>query len=236
MKTIYLFRHGQAGTFMKSYDQLSELGKQQANESGRNLKKRLSPKATLVHGSLRRQQETAEFLCKGLGYELECRTDPGFNEFSAEVWTGVSDALAVKEATFSTLLERYKKQVETNRESLRTGVYFRKVNGLINDAWINDSVNMPEHLKFSAFADKVISSFQRQVSLCRSSDLIIISSVTPIFILFSFLTGQPYRSQVDLMSRISNLSLSVIKHAQGKFVFSQFNSTELISEASKTLI
>ena len=221
---------------MKSYDQLSELGKQQASESGQNLKKRLSPKATIVHGSLRRQQETAEFLCKGLGYELECQTDSGFNEFSAEVWKGVSDALAEKEASFSTLLGKYKKQVETNRESLRTGVYFRKVNGLINNAWINDSVDIPEHLQFSAFAENVISSFQRQVSLCRSSDMIIISSVTPIFILFSFLTGQPYRSQVDLMSHISNLSLSVIKHVQGRFLFSQFNSTELILKTAKTLI
>jgi broad specificity phosphatase PhoE len=221
---------------MKSYDQLSELGKQQANESGRNLRKRLSPKATLVHGSLRRQQETAELLCKGLEYELECRTDPGFNEFSGEVWKGVSDALAVQEASFSAILDKYKRQVETNRESLRTGVYFRKVNGLINNAWVNDSVDIAEHLKFSTFAGNVISSFERQVSLCRSPDMVIVSSVTPIFILFSFLTGQPYTSQVNLMTHISNLSLSVIKHAQGKFLFSQFNSTELILEAPKTLI
>jgi broad specificity phosphatase PhoE len=236
LKTIYLLRHGQAGTFMKSYDQLSDLGKRQAEESGSNLKKKLSRKAILVHGSLQRQEETASFLCRGLDLELERRVDSGFNEFSADVWRGVSEALSVKNSSFSSLLDRYKKQVEHNRESLRTGVYFRKVNGFINNAWVNDSVELPSNLKFTEFSEKVISSFKSQVSKCRRSDIVIVSSVTPIFILYCFVTGQSYSSQINIMSVISNLSLSVFKFSQDRFIINQFNSTELILDNPKTLI
>ena len=60
MPALHLVRHGQASFGAGDYDRLSAVGHEQARAVGVALRERGVAPAVLVHGSLRRQRETAE--------------------------------------------------------------------------------------------------------------------------------------------------------------------------------
>ena len=59
MANLYLIRHGQASFDKDDYDQLSELGFQQARHLGDGLKAKVAKPDLIVSGTMRRHQETA---------------------------------------------------------------------------------------------------------------------------------------------------------------------------------
>lgn len=67
MSVVLLVRHAHASFGLGSYDQLSELGREQARHLGEVLGERGIPVQRIVCGSLRRQRETAEILSSVLG-------------------------------------------------------------------------------------------------------------------------------------------------------------------------
>ena len=84
MSSLYLIRHGQAGTRW-NYDALSDLGQQQAYLLGQYLAAQKIPFKALIAGCLNRQQQTAAgvrraYLEAGLAVP-DIVSDPGWNEF-----------------------------------------------------------------------------------------------------------------------------------------------------------
>lgn len=84
MGAVYLIRHGQASFGQADYDQLSELGREQARVLGEALRARLPQVDAVVTGTLARHRQTAEACLAGLGVSLEPGRVPGFNEFDHE--------------------------------------------------------------------------------------------------------------------------------------------------------
>lgn len=84
MSSVYLIRHGQAGT-RGNYDALSDLGKQQAYLLGRHLAAQRVPFQAFIAGCLNRQQQTAREVWrayKDAGIAVpDIVSDPGWNEF-----------------------------------------------------------------------------------------------------------------------------------------------------------
>jgi len=84
LSSLYLIRHGQAGT-RRNYDALSDLGHQQAYLLGQYLAAQKIPFKALIAGCLNRQQQTAAGVARayaeaGLAVP-EIIADPGWNEF-----------------------------------------------------------------------------------------------------------------------------------------------------------
>jgi broad specificity phosphatase PhoE len=84
LSSLYLIRHGQAGTRW-NYDALSDLGQQQAYLLGQYLAAQKIPFKALIAGCLNRQQQTAAgvrraYLEAGLAVP-DIVSDPGWNEF-----------------------------------------------------------------------------------------------------------------------------------------------------------
>ncbi len=81
MGTIYLIRHGQASFGKSDYDQLSELGKKQAEVLGKSFKFR-----TEIHkvfrGDMQRHKETAALFLKGARLRKRHKVDKDWNEFN----------------------------------------------------------------------------------------------------------------------------------------------------------
>lgn len=67
MSVVLLARHANASFGLGSYDQLSELGRDQARHLGEVLGERAVPVQRIVCGTLQRQRETAEILSSVLG-------------------------------------------------------------------------------------------------------------------------------------------------------------------------
>ena len=78
---MYLVRHGQASFGGDDYDRLSDLGRQQAEAAGRWLRSRGLRRPVAVHGSLRRQRDTAAIALDTAGHPVEPRTDPRWDEY-----------------------------------------------------------------------------------------------------------------------------------------------------------
>lgn len=81
MPAIYLLRHGQASFGAEDYDQLSELGVEQAGLLGRALAGAGVRPAAVICGGMRRHTQTASACLGAMGVAPEWREEPGFNEF-----------------------------------------------------------------------------------------------------------------------------------------------------------
>ena len=84
MAAITLIRHGQASFGKADYDQLSELGYEQASHLGTVLREREEPVDTVFIGAMKRHRQTAEACLDAAGVDLPLQVLPGFNEFNHE--------------------------------------------------------------------------------------------------------------------------------------------------------
>ncbi len=83
MGVVLLVRHGQASFGADDYDALSERGWEQSRLLGRWLADQGLQPNRLVHGTLRRQRETAEALREAAGWGVTAAGDAGWDEFDA---------------------------------------------------------------------------------------------------------------------------------------------------------
>lgn len=81
MARFYLVRHGQASFGASNYDQLSDLGHQQARWLGEYFMARDVRFDGLFHGDMVRHQETAAGILEGMQATLPAHIDTGLNEF-----------------------------------------------------------------------------------------------------------------------------------------------------------
>lgn len=87
MSQIYLIRHGQASLGKANYDQLSEIGQQQARELGGHLSKINKAPSLIITGSMKRHQQTADAVLESFSSHRAADKiiDPRWNEFDFEM-------------------------------------------------------------------------------------------------------------------------------------------------------
>lgn len=82
MSEIYFVRHGQASFGTSNYDQLSELGHEQARLLGEYFRERQMCFDHIITGDMVRHRETAEGICDGMGLDArQFAVYPELNEF-----------------------------------------------------------------------------------------------------------------------------------------------------------
>ncbi|PRB79414.1 histidine phosphatase family protein [Pseudomonas sp. MYb185] len=82
MSEIYFVRHGQASFGSSNYDQLSELGHEQARLLGEYFRERDMLFDHIITGDMVRHRETAEGICVGMGLDArDFEVYPELNEF-----------------------------------------------------------------------------------------------------------------------------------------------------------
>jgi broad specificity phosphatase PhoE len=75
MPVVLLVRHGQASFGANDYDVLSELGRAQAEATGRHVGSLALRRPVVAHGSLRRQRDTAALAVPGVDAVVDSRWD-----------------------------------------------------------------------------------------------------------------------------------------------------------------
>jgi broad specificity phosphatase PhoE len=81
MGMVLLVRHGQASFGAENYDVLSEAGVAQSKRLGAWLAEAALEPAALLHGTMRRQGDTATAMAEGAGWSVAPEVDEGWNEF-----------------------------------------------------------------------------------------------------------------------------------------------------------
>jgi broad specificity phosphatase PhoE len=84
MATIYIVRHGQASFGAQNYDELSQLGRRQAQVVGEYFRDRGVNFDAVYSGDLSRQRETARLAIASQPAEVNHCVDPRFNEIQNE--------------------------------------------------------------------------------------------------------------------------------------------------------
>ena len=138
MSSIYLIRHGQAGT-RQEYDALSEIGRLQARRLGEYLARQRVVFSAAVSGSLRRQRETATeaaAACRAAGGEFpEAAVDANWNEFDLDtVYRDVGPALAAADPAFREQYAELTRQAADERHAIHHS--WAPCDAAIVNAWI----------------------------------------------------------------------------------------------------
>lgn len=92
MGSLLLVRHGQASFGADDYDQLSALGRQQAQWTADELERRGVAPARVWHGSLRRQAETAA----PIPGSVAAVVDPRWNEYESDDLMGAHSSSSAR--------------------------------------------------------------------------------------------------------------------------------------------
>ncbi len=98
MSTIYLVRHGQAGT-REHYDCLSDLGQTQARLLGEYFASQKLTFDTAISGALQRQRQTAEAVAQAATNFLAITIDENWDEFDlTRIYREIAPQLCAEDA------------------------------------------------------------------------------------------------------------------------------------------
>jgi broad specificity phosphatase PhoE len=106
MSSLYLIRHGQAGS-RDNYDLLSDTGKTQSRLLGEYLRSAGIRFRAAFAGAMERQRETALLVLSEIEDPPPLEIDPRWNEFSLEgLWKSLAPRLLAENAAFARDFER----------------------------------------------------------------------------------------------------------------------------------
>jgi broad specificity phosphatase PhoE len=166
MAVVLLVRHGQASFGAADYDALSPTGEEQARIIGRRLAA-LPRVDRVVHGTMRRQRDTATLLAEALPTAPRWSTDAGWDEYDHE-------ALLRAAAPTPAEQEALGRAVAAAPDPRRA---FQEQFDRALARWTGgrDDDDYPEH--FGAFADRVAAAVERLVGdLDRSETAVVATS------------------------------------------------------------
>lgn len=223
MSTLYLVRHGQASFGADNYDQLSSIGREQAQELGRyfaGLAARGERIDRIYSGSLQRQTETADIIATALiGTESGNSTppisiEPAFNEYDSDVILH----------TFAKSLTP-EQQAEAGWPQLRTDR--RKFQFFLERAaraWVEAQIEAEEMVPWRGFHGRIATAVEHIMrSEGRSKTLLISTSGGVIGTIVAHVLGLSNHTGIELNWAVHNASITRLIYSAEKVSLSMFN-------------
>lgn len=219
MGQIYLVRHGQASFGTANYDQLSNLGVEQARQLGTWFAERGQPFHRVVTGGMMRHRQTAD-ACMGalpasLRTEGEWESDVGFNEYDHhEVLLrhrpDFVDPIAVKD---------FLAQSDDPKR------VFQKIFQLAMTRWVDGQHDDEYGEPWPAFRARCIAALQRLLdSAGPSQNIIVFTSGGTIATLCQHLMHFPDRQMAELNWSLVNGAVTKLLYQPGKVTLSYLNN------------
>jgi broad specificity phosphatase PhoE len=175
MSTLYLVRHGQAGT-RDDYDSLSPLGREQARLLGEYFRAQEIQFDHVYSGALKRQQATARAVLPGANFEI----DEGWNEFDlAQVFAEHAPHLAASDAGFRRDYEAMQAALAESQGSPDHPVHRRwnDCDKKVIQAWIAGRFDYSGE-SWPVFVARIHGALERVAQ--NSGNTIVFTSATPI--------------------------------------------------------
>ncbi len=242
MGTLYLVRHGQASFGAADYDNLSDLGHQQAVRLGEYFKSKGLQFDCVLMGSLRRHAQTYAGICQGAGFDMLAPSSAG--QHSA-VSTGESEVHAVtnvgtpliwhglneydSEAVIKTV---HSEPLSTERSPENYRHHFRLLKiGLA--AWMNGSaqpVGMPSYPDFLKGITSALDHVRQQFAANENSKVLIVSSGGPISTAVGHVLGTAPETTIELNLRIRNSSVTEFAFTPKRHMLMTYNTLPHLEE------
>ncbi|MGS2722308.1 histidine phosphatase family protein [Porticoccus sp. GXU_MW_L64] len=205
MPQITLVRHGQASFGSDNYDQLTELGGQQATYLGQHFKQQQKEFDLLVTGTMVRHKQTAVNVLNGLSNSPEEIENDGFNEYD-----------------FQDLLTAFQKQYpdEVTNEGSPQSCYYRNITRALG-YWMEGHL-AGTTISWQYFRQQVIENFQA-VSNANKKQVLIVTSGGPISVMLGHALGLKNESVRNMSLQIRNSSKSTLLYNRQHFTLDCFN-------------
>lgn len=236
MSTIYLVRHGQAGT-RNAYDSLSELGLRQARLLGDHFVSQGIRFASAYSGALSRQRQTAEQISSaysdsGVVFPT-IAIDPGWNEFDLEhVARELAPLLSVKDADFRREYEEMLEQVRISNGTHTSHVHRKWLpcDTKIVDVWIRGRFPYTGET-WKEFCERVLA-FRATLDPAKGREnILVVTSATPIAIWTGFSLEISDERVMRLAGALYNASYTILRLRQGQLRLFTFNSASHLAAA-----
>ncbi|MEZ5738463.1 MAG: histidine phosphatase family protein [Burkholderiaceae bacterium] len=217
MALLILARHAQASFGAANYDELSDLGRQQARWLGEHLRTRNLTLHSVHAGSLVRQQDTAREVLQAMGMShLPVATDPGFNEYHAEplvrAHLGITNVRELQKTD-------YKKYWRLFREAMQ--------------AWAADELaNVPE--TWTQFGERMHRAMRKATEGADRDDVVlVVSSGGAISRGIADLLQAPPATAIELNMQLRNTAFCELIVGQRAIRLVSFNAMPHLDTAER---
>ena len=208
MSKIYLIRHGQASFGKSNYDQLSELGSQQAKWLGDHLNQVGHARSIVLEGNLVRHKQTSDGIethFKGIDSRIESKC---WNEFD-----------------FETLLKLYLTQHPNEMPSNPSPkVFFGLLRKAIH-AWSEQEIQDERIETWLEFSSRVNEGIEHAVSLSKDANVLVVTSGGAIAMVIKQLLGLEVDGMIDINMQTKNTSITELYSGSSKTHLVSYNAT-----------
>jgi broad specificity phosphatase PhoE len=227
LSTLYLVRHGQAGTRV-AYDSLSELGKRQARLLGEHFVSQGIQFASAYVGALSRQQQTATeigaaYADAGVSFPA-LSVDPGWDEFDlSRVYREIAPRLCAEDSEFRREYEEMREQVRISHGA-HTARIHRK--------WLPCDTKVVEAWLAGRFpySGETWQQIRERVAACRSQisdareNVLIVTSATPVAICTGLSLDISDARVMRLAGAVYNASYTILRLRKEQLRLFTFNA------------
>jgi len=207
MSKILLIRHGQASFGKKDYDNLSDLGIQQATWLGNYLKGCDLKPSRIITGSLTRHKQTAASICQGLNFDGKIEEHLGWNEFDFQ-------------AIVYAFLQLHPELTPTNKHPK---TFFSLLKKSMTE-WAKNELSNSLLETWSDFEHRVNEAMLFSKSKTSDDPVLVISSGGAISMALKTLLRLDNAAMIDLNLQTRNTSVSEIYFNNSQDQLCSFNS------------
>ncbi|RZI40671.1 histidine phosphatase family protein [Herbaspirillum sp. HC18] len=219
MGQIYLVRHGQASFGSSNYDQLSELGHEQARLLGEWFTNSHQKFHRVVTGSLKRHRQTADaclaVLPKAHRIDTDWLTDPGFDEYNHhEVMIRhhpeFDDPEAVKRFLAASPRAKYD---------------FQKIFEAAMSRWMSGEHDGDYDEPWPVFRQRCVDALQRLVASAeKSQNIVVFTSGGTIATICQHVLNLSDRQVAELNWTLVNCAITKLFYQQDRVTLSYLNN------------
>jgi broad specificity phosphatase PhoE len=212
MGQLYLIRHGQASFGAEDYDNLSELGHQQAERLGAYFKKKNLQFDAVITGTLRRHTQTWQGIAKGADFAHEPLQMPCLNEYDSHA---VIATIHTGKLEKPDTPEMYRHHFRLLKDGLT-----QWMNGVVSP------VGMPSYVDFQ---QGVVDALDH-VRKTQSGNVLIVSSGGPISTAVGHILGTTPEATIELNLRIRNASITEFAFTPKRHMLVTYNTLPHLEE------
>lgn len=226
MSALTLVRHAQASLFAADYDELSELGREQARRLGQYWVRRGMDFDEVYCGPRARQKQTAEIV--GSVHALAERrwpepvVLPELDEYDfGGLLLNLAPLLSERDASFAELLARHRRD-ERGPDRVRN---FQKMFTALTMHWATATESVEGIEAFPAFRERVARGLRRVTEAPGSGRRVaLFTSAGFIGASVGFVLDAPDRTALEVNWRVRNCSLTEFVFTTNRFTLDSFNA------------
>ena len=224
MSSLYLIRHGQAGT-RGHYDALSDLGRRQAYLLGQHLAAQKVPFRAFIAGCLNRQRQTAEQVWRAYrdaGVAVpEIVSEPQWNEFDLNaVFSEFAPLLSEADPQFKQDYQELLRRLEDEHSPIHH--VWTGCDTQVMRAWIEGRYPCRAE-SWAAFGQRVLGARASLAAYQRGDAVAIFTSATPIAIWVAAALGISDGHIMRLAGVMRNSAVTTMRLRDDELMLFSFN-------------